>query len=33
VSRTQDQRLLPALNVIMLGTFAASLSGRALDRC
>jgi predicted MFS family arabinose efflux permease len=31
VTRPQDQRLPPALNVITLATFAASLSGRALD--
>jgi predicted MFS family arabinose efflux permease len=30
-SRPQDQRLPPALNVIALATFAASLSARALD--
>jgi predicted MFS family arabinose efflux permease len=29
--RPQDQRLPPVLNVIALATFAASLSGRALD--
>jgi predicted MFS family arabinose efflux permease len=28
---TQDQRLPPALNIITLATFAASLSQRALD--
>ena len=31
VARPQDQRLPPALNVITLATFAASLSARALD--
>ncbi|TPQ30536.1 MFS transporter [Bradyrhizobium guangdongense] len=31
VARPQDQRLPPALNVIALTSFAASLSGRALD--
>jgi predicted MFS family arabinose efflux permease len=30
-SRPQDQRLSPAINIIALTTFAASLSGRALD--
>jgi predicted MFS family arabinose efflux permease len=29
--RPQDQRLPPALNIIALATFAASLSARALD--
>src|SRR3954454_543560 len=29
--RPHDQRLPPALNIIALTTFAASLSGRALD--
>jgi hypothetical protein len=31
VSRPRDQRLPPALNIIALAGFAASLSTRALD--
>jgi predicted MFS family arabinose efflux permease len=31
VTRPRDQRLPPALNVVTLATFSASLSARALD--